>query len=167
MAVYSDTLNYNLDSVLKKLQKKFRYIFKSAKRSEKRVVPKLECESEIKAPQASHLDVQPSGDPTATTSPAVKDLDAATTDKSGALPAQETKRATREAPDKGDFELLRGKEFVTVEVARQYLGVTRRAVEKAVNKKALEARGNRLNRRISVASLREYLPPQNIRTDTN
>ena len=166
-AVYSDTLNYNVDRVLKGLEKRFRYVFKSAKRSEKKAAPKMECESEIETPQASHLDVQPGGDST-TTSPAVKEVDAATTtDRSAAPVVQETERATGEAPNKGDFELLRGKEFVNVAVARQYLGVTRRAVEKAINKKALDASGYRLNRRISVASLCKYLPPQKIRTDAN
>jgi hypothetical protein len=67
---------------------------------------------------------------------------------------------------KGNLELLRGtdgqlKRAVTLEIARRFGGVTRRAIEKAARKGALESEGDGLNRRIIVQSLLSYYPPEN------
>ncbi len=68
-------------------------------------------------------------------------------------------------PDKGNLDILRKggalKEFVTLETACRFGGVTRRAIEKAVVKGSLETVGKRQNRRISVESLLKYFPPEN------
>jgi len=61
--------------------------------------------------------------------------------------------------DQGDFALLKGKQYVNFDIARRYLGIGRRAVEKAVAKGSLTAIGCGQGRRITVDSLRLYLPP--------
>jgi hypothetical protein len=82
-------------------------------------------------------------------------------------------------PDKRNIALLRGtddqfKRAVTVDVARRFGGVSKRAIEKAVRKGALKSEGAGPNRRIIVQSLLDYFPPENSanrrepeRTDTN
>ena len=70
-------------------------------------------------------------------------------------------------PAKIGLQLLEGldgkrKEFVTVALAAKFGGVTKRAIEKAVAKGSLESVGEKRNRRISVASLLRYFPPENI-----
>ena len=78
--------------------------------------------------------------------------------------------------DKGNLAILRNlhgelKEYVNLDVAARFGGVSRRAIEKAVAKGALIAVGFRLNRRISVGSLLQYFPAENEcepkRTDAN
>ena len=69
-------------------------------------------------------------------------------------------------PDKGNVGLLRGtdgklKRAVTLDVARRFGGVSRRAIEKAAKKGSLEAAGEGPNRRIVVKSLLKYFPPEN------
>ena len=60
----------------------------------------------------------------------------------------------------GDPTPLLGKDWVTLKHAEEYLGVTRRAIEKAANKGTLTAQGSHGKRRISVESLLKYLPPK-------
>lgn len=62
-------------------------------------------------------------------------------------------------PAKGNCELLRGRDFVPVKVAVEYLGVTARRVQQAIIDGKLEAKGTKGNRRVSVESLTAYLPP--------
>jgi hypothetical protein len=67
--------------------------------------------------------------------------------------------------DKRNLALLRGtddqlKRAVTVDVARRFGGVGRRAIEKAVKKGSLESEGEGPNRRIIVQSLLKYFPPK-------
>jgi hypothetical protein len=101
-----------------------------------------------------HDQVQtPDAEPTARTGvPATNTLDPE------AMAQSEQGAATTENR-KGDAELLRGKDRVTIEIACQYLGITRRAVEKAIQKDKLESDGEYQNRRILTASLLRYLPP--------
>lgn len=68
--------------------------------------------------------------------------------------------------EKGTVDLLHGvdgkvKHAVTVDVARRFGGVGRRAIEKAIKKGALKAEGESQNRRILVESLLKYFPPEN------
>lgn len=70
-----------------------------------------------------------------------------------------------DSADKGNRDLLRlksglQKEFVNIQIACRFGGVTRRAIEKAVARGDLEAVGKRQNRRISVDSLLKYFPPE-------
>jgi hypothetical protein len=67
--------------------------------------------------------------------------------------------ATSPESDKGDFALLEGKQYVNLAIAERYLGIGRRAVEKAAAKGSLTAIGRAQGRRITVNSLLEYLPP--------
>jgi hypothetical protein len=70
----------------------------------------------------------------------------------------------REA-DKRNLNILRagGKlnRVVTLDVARRYGGVSKRAIEKAATKGAIETEGKGPNRRILVVSLLKYFPPEN------
>jgi hypothetical protein len=71
--------------------------------------------------------------------------------------------------DKRSITLLRGidgklKDAVPIDLARRYGGVSRRAIEKAIKRGTLQARGERLNRVVSVESLLVYFPPE---TNTN
>jgi hypothetical protein len=60
----------------------------------------------------------------------------------------------------GDFALLRNKKWVNFDVAVRYLGITRRAVEKAAKKGSLTRAGRGPHRRISVDSLLNYSRPE-------
>src|SRR5205823_1114243 len=78
-----------------------------------------------------------------------------------------TAPAAARPPDKGNVRILRGvdgklKSAVTLDVARRFGGVSRRAIEKAVKKESLQAEGDRQNRRILVPSLLKYFPPENM-----
>jgi len=75
--------------------------------------------------------------------------------------APTAEKPAREAHDKGNLELLRGKEFVTVRTACRFGGVKQRAIQAAISKGSLEAIGTHQNRRISVASLLKYFPSEN------
>ena len=61
--------------------------------------------------------------------------------------------------DEGDFSLLKGKQYVNLDIAGRYLGIGRRAVQKAVRKGSLTASGRGPSRRITVESLLKYLSP--------
>jgi hypothetical protein len=66
---------------------------------------------------------------------------------------------------KGNWTLLQAangklKRSVTFDVASQFGGVSKRAIEKAAKKGSLEAEGERPNRRILVESLLKYFPPE-------
>jgi hypothetical protein len=74
------------------------------------------------------------------------------------LRAQLGTPASRES-DRGNFALLKGKAHVNFAVAGRYLGIGRRAVEKAAKKGSLTAMGRGQGRRITVISLTKYLPP--------
>lgn len=68
-------------------------------------------------------------------------------------------------PDKGNLALLHGvdgnlKRAVTLDVARRFGGVSRRAIEKAVKKGSLHWEGEGPNRRILVQSLLTYFPSE-------
>jgi hypothetical protein len=68
-------------------------------------------------------------------------------------------------PDKGNVEMLRDsdgklKRVVNLLDASRYGRVTRRAIEKAAKKGSLESEGQGPNRRIVVASLLKYFPPE-------
>jgi hypothetical protein len=68
--------------------------------------------------------------------------------------------------DKGNLNILRGpggelKRAVTLEIARRFGGVTRRAIHDAAMKGSLTTEGKRQQRRVLVASLLEYFPPEN------
>ena len=73
-------------------------------------------------------------------------------------------QATIGAPDKGNLAILlcdgKLKKAVTLDVARRFGGVGRRAIQIAIKKKHLETKGERQNRRVSVASLLDYYPPE-------
>jgi hypothetical protein len=67
--------------------------------------------------------------------------------------------------DKGNLDILRGtdgefKRAVTLDVARRFGGVTRRAIEDAAQRGTLTTEGNRLRRRVLVDSLLKYFPPE-------
>jgi len=68
---------------------------------------------------------------------------------------------TQETRDKGNLELLRGKEYVAVQTACKFGGVKQRAIQAAIAKGSLDAVGKRQNRKISVASLLKSFPPEN------
>ena len=73
---------------------------------------------------------------------------------------------------KGDGDLLRGNELVAYDTAKEYLGVSRRQVEKLVKREALRTSGLGQNKKITAASLCEYYPPnagslKKKRTETN
>jgi hypothetical protein len=66
---------------------------------------------------------------------------------------------------KGKLSILRGvdgqlKRAVTLDIASQYGGVSRRAIEDAAKKGRLKTEGERTNRRVLVDSLLEYFPPE-------
>lgn len=71
-----------------------------------------------------------------------------------------------EAPsEKGNFAILQGpdgnlKRAVTLEIARRFGGVSRRAIDAAAKKGSLRTEGRRQQRRVLVASLIEYFPPE-------
>jgi hypothetical protein len=72
----------------------------------------------------------------------------------------------RPTSDKGNLNLLHGvdgkpKKAVTLDVASRFGGVTRRAIEKAIEKGSLAAVGTGPNRRIPVESILKYFPPEN------
>jgi hypothetical protein len=67
--------------------------------------------------------------------------------------------------EKGNWDLLRAaggklKRSVTFAVAGHFGGVTKRAIEKAAKKGALDVEGKRPNRRVLVKSLLKYFPPE-------
>jgi hypothetical protein len=67
--------------------------------------------------------------------------------------------------EKGNMAILRGtdgrmKTAVTLDVARRFGGVSKRAIERAAEKGALRSEGKRTNRRITVESLLKYFPPE-------
>jgi hypothetical protein len=64
-------------------------------------------------------------------------------------------------PEKGNIELLRDKDRVSVRTAASFGGVKPRAIQAAISKGRLDAVGERQNRRISVESLLKYFPPEN------
>jgi hypothetical protein len=62
-------------------------------------------------------------------------------------------------PNKGDLRLLHNLNAVNLHVACEYLGIGRRGLQKAVKAGKLDVIGEGQNRKITVASLRRYLPP--------
>jgi len=66
--------------------------------------------------------------------------------------------------DKGNLEILRTdgqlRRAVTLDVARRFGGVTRRAIEDAARKGTLKTEGKRQQRRVLVESLLKYFPPE-------
>ena len=69
------------------------------------------------------------------------------------------------APDKGNLALLRGtdgqlKRAVTLDVARRFGGVTRRAINDAARNGKLVTEGTRLQRKVLVDSLLRYFPSE-------
>jgi hypothetical protein len=81
-------------------------------------------------------------------------------------PPERGKPGSVHKPDKGNVGLLRGtdgklKRAVTLDSARRFGGVSRRAIEKAAKKGSLESAGEGPNRRIVVKSLLKYFPPEN------
>ena len=67
--------------------------------------------------------------------------------------------------DKGNLHILKAggvlKTAVTVETASRFGGVTTRAIWRALEKGGLESEGTGPNRRVVVASLLKYFPPEN------
>ena len=68
--------------------------------------------------------------------------------------------------DKGNLAILRGldgelKRAVSLDVARRFGGVSRRAIEDAASKGALMTEGKRTQRKVLVRSLLDYFPPEN------
>jgi hypothetical protein len=166
-AVYSDTLNYDLEWVLKRLQRRFRNIFKSKKRSKNVAAPGLKRESEIGAPQASHLGAQSSRPPSAIKPDASNGPGLPAATDRGAVPIEHAlvTSVAGGTPDKGNLNILRGidgqfKKMVTIDVARRFGGVTRRSIENAANKGSLRTEGRRQQRRVLVESLLKYFPPE-------
>jgi hypothetical protein len=87
---------------------------------------------------------------------------------SQAVPSADTPPRRVDGPAavyKRNVQILRGldgtpKKAVTVDVACRFGGVSRRAIEKAVKKGALQAEGDPQNRRVLVDSLLKYFPPE-------
>src|SRR6185503_18651215 len=68
-------------------------------------------------------------------------------------------------PDKGNLDLLRGtdgqlKRAVTLEIARRYADVSRRAIDDAAKKGTLKTEGKHQRRRVLVESLLKYSPSE-------
>jgi hypothetical protein len=61
---------------------------------------------------------------------------------------------------KGDAALLGEKRLVSFGTAEQYLGISERQRQKLINSGALKVEGQGHNRKITVESLRAYLPPE-------
>jgi hypothetical protein len=72
-----------------------------------------------------------------------------------------TKKTTRRNNRKGDPKLLVGKDRVTFRTAEQYLGITERQRQNLIKSRSLVVEGQGHNRKITTASLRSYLPPEN------
>ena len=104
---------------------------------------------------------QPVADPSATEATALKEVPAIIDTKHEPAPQAPPLPTSTGKADKGNLELLRNKDFVTVQTARRFGGVKPRAIQAAITKGRLDAVGNRPNRRISVASLLKYFPPEN------
>jgi hypothetical protein len=71
-----------------------------------------------------------------------------------------------ETPDKinnrkGDGTLLAEKNAVSFKTAEQYLGIRERQRQHLIKRGALKVEGQGHNRKITVASLTAYLPPEN------
>lgn len=62
---------------------------------------------------------------------------------------------------KADGTLLDGKRLVSFGTAEQYLGISERQRQKLMNTGALKVEGGGQNRKITVDSLKSYLPPEN------
>src|SRR5712691_12908260 len=60
---------------------------------------------------------------------------------------------------KGSNRLLRNQNAVNFKVAEEYLGITRRGLQKAIKAGKLAVVGGGRNRKFTVESLKRYLPP--------
>jgi hypothetical protein len=80
-------------------------------------------------------------------------------------PTERNKLPDAGLPDKGNLNILldtegKLKRAVTLDVARRFGGVSRRAIDAAVKKGSLKTEGNRQQRRVLVESLLEYFPQE-------
>jgi hypothetical protein len=74
-----------------------------------------------------------------------------------------TKQRGTRTPEKGNLNILldtdgKRKRAVTLDVARRFSGVSRRAIDAATHKGSLKTEGKRQQRRVLVESLLEYFP---------
>ena len=69
-------------------------------------------------------------------------------------------RLTEATTKKGNADPLSGKQWITFQTARTYLGCGRRAIEIAAKKGSLITQGRGTKRRILTESLLTYLPPE-------
>jgi hypothetical protein len=81
-------------------------------------------------------------------------------------PAAADDHSSAAKPDRRNLEILQAtdgkrKTAVTLDVARRFGGVSRRAIQAAIRNDSLKASGKRLQRRVLVESLLEYFPPEN------
>ena len=112
-------------------------------------------------------DPQPTAGPSTTKTAAFSEVappPSADIDRLPAAQAPPTPTNTANA-EQGNLDILHGtdgklKRMVTLDVARRFGGVSRRAIEKAITKGALDAEGEHRNRRILVKSLLKYFPSE-------
>jgi hypothetical protein len=79
---------------------------------------------------------------------------------SAATPKQEYAERRSIKAGKGDATLLDGKRLVNFATAEQYLGISERQRQKLISSEALKTEGQGHNRKITVESLKAYLPPE-------
>ncbi len=80
-------------------------------------------------------------------------------DPSSALHAPQPSIVTPQR--KGDITLLASKRAVNFKIAEQYLGISERQRQKLMKQGILAVEGKGHNRKITVESLKAYLPPEN------
>jgi hypothetical protein len=96
-----------------------------------------------------------------------QDLEYPPSSNSGVAPAAQVSTTPSRAgsPDKHNLAILQGtdgkrRRAVTLDIARRFGGVSRRAIDAAAHKGLLKTEGKRQQRRVLVDSLLQYFPPE-------
>ena len=76
------------------------------------------------------------------------------------VPRQDDTQRQAGKARKGDAALLGEKRLVSFGTAEQYLGISERQRQKLINSGALKTEGQGHNRKVTVESLKAYLPPE-------
>jgi len=75
------------------------------------------------------------------------------------VPTKPAEPPDAERSKKGDSRLLCNQNAVNFKKAEEYLGITRRGLQKAIKAGKLDVVGGGRNRKVTVESLKRYLPP--------
>lgn len=157
----------NLHDILSRRKADLETAAFEAARQRKNTPNPFQIPPDTPVPQTSQSDVQPRGDPYAIKPDIGSDQPTAT--DGGAVPVAQAPAtpAAEGAPDKGNLAILCGtdgklKRAVTLDVARRFGGVSRRAIQDAARKNTLKTEGKHHQRRVLVDSLLAYFPPEKI-----